>query len=245
MKNNSNFIEYSIFVDTLWFEKTIDLGFTDREIDTIILYQKSNQRRETYIKFNLSSGVKSYQDAFKLTEAPLRHILNNLAINICEYLEKPRVVSHSIDGESASYSNVISVKVPIKASESILRKIKDDIDNNEYNYVDHYYYEIFRNIMHIEDVMTRHVLLYSIMQSVTKKNQEKMDSVIIGMEPSVEIKNSTRDDKPRKETIYRYCRNEIGHGGKSVDIKELKDIINQNIKKFSELVKEVIIQNAK
>lgn len=100
--------------------------------------------------------------------------------------------------------------------------------------------DLYMTISQIEGNIGKYIMTYSILSALIGK-QKKVDNFIKEHESNVEIKNSSLQGSNKKETIYTYLRNQIGHTEESSKADNLEIEIKKHLSKLSEFAKKAIL----
>lgn len=101
--------------------------------------------------------------------------------------------------------------------------------------------KLFRNSLLSADPVTRYLLLYNVLLFANSDKQKELDKSILTIDSSIETTPSPRDNKP--ETIFTRLRNEIAHARNGVAYQQTISEIKEHLSKFTDIVKQVVLNN--
>lgn len=128
--------------------------------------------------------------------------------------------------------------VKIKSSYQDLEHLKSSLEKN--SLYQSPFLDLYMSIIKIEGDVGKYIMTYSILSAIIG-NQREVDEFIQKCEDGVEMKDSTLKGSNKKETIYTYLRNQLGHTEESTNADELEKEIKKKLSKLSGLAMKAIL----
>jgi hypothetical protein len=125
------------------------------------------------------------------------------------------------------------------ATNQQLLEVKQLLEQKNHNGLT--YHNLFYSALNFKDPLSKFMALYSIVLTLCKDSQEKVDQFILAFQPSI-MTNSPH--RPRRsgvsETIYTRLRNEVGHIRPHTTIEQTEQEMEKNLNGLILVVKELI-----
>ncbi|WP_152419764.1 methylamine utilization protein MauJ [Bhargavaea cecembensis] len=215
------------------------------EINIIIEEETLPPKNKMTIHLKLQSNITSTEKALESTLTTAKNLINLLTYKTGGKFGSLRRGCYSINGKGVlgigeiTLYNFETTDLPQWISQSLELGLKDN--NLLANLKTNDYHRLYREAMQTNDVIARYMFLYGIVYHVQNSSQDKVDSYIRRLNPSIEERTSTNPRTPNKQiTIYTWLRNEIGHTTGNTDINMVKHEINEVCDTFAQLVKDAI-----
>lgn len=232
-----NYIKYHIDIGYNVSINPIEVELNAKYIRKLVL--NTEDERKLLIVVYLKNVVDEKTILNKIKQ-DLNKIIDKISYNFNLCMGEPCFLESNINQKKAGARYVsCTMDIPLNPKIEEIEKLKKDLNKNINK--DHLL-SLYRGIMQCTDNVAKYMLLYSILAELKGPYQNNVDNFIRLQDPTVEEKNSTKDPS-KKETIYTYYRNQIGHTNENSDITKNRSFIDMNIENFMNIVKKAIEEN--
>lgn len=195
--------------------------------------------------FYLSDDVNDEEEAKSLTNDLLKDIMNLISyrfnLNYNAYL-----VAFYRNGKRIVYGRAVMRSfATLQVIGDYTEELSEGLRNNELLKELRYnpYHHLFRGIISIQDVISKYLLLYSLISLIKEDNQNKIDQFIATYEPNGEKMSRIRTSgKEETKSVYTTLRNKVGHITTNEDIRSITQDMNRTMDGLIRLTKIVIKQ---
>lgn len=232
--NFENHIKYSVIIDRLVIKENININLKNQYIDNIVINQEQDDLSlNTIIKFSLIDEIKSIEEAKAVTHKLLEGIINEIAVTLGGFIGIPKFYEARIMFSTQKQCELES-SVEVASSKKIIKKLKDQIEKS--NDSNNYYFSLYRYSLNFRDEVARFMFLYSILAQLKGPSQWQIDKFIKEQEPSViELPSEDIRKTDKKETIYTYYRNQVGHTSENSNLFKIRREISNIVDSFANI----------
>lgn len=230
----NNYIKYAANTYLISMGDIIEFERDDPEITKIVI--EMQQQGIISITFFVSEELSEIK-AKEITKKKLNIILDKISFVFEAYVSLPRIEEININGAGTrEFPGEIIPIIPVLTEP--LNELKRRLVVDEKYTI---FYSMYRDALK-SDPISRFMFLYSLLGVITGVSiQEKIDKFILSEDPNVEMRESTKvSRKGKRETIYTFLRNQVGHMQKDSNISQIKQEIENYVSGLAKLVKKAI-----
>ncbi|APQ57691.1 hypothetical protein VK72_02395 [Paenibacillus polymyxa] len=191
------------------------------------------------ISVYFSKGI-SFESAKKMGDKLADQFFNHfsytkdIGLGRSEYIRSSFVESEIISRMEVNYS----IMSPIETSD--IENVLESLENNNLNLN---YMKLYRTALNNTDPIAKFMILYSILEFILPgRGQYKVCNFAVRNGYKKEHHNKVLS---RRECIFTWLRNKIGHTDGDVDFEQVKALMSQNNLRLAELTKSAIDKTSK